>query len=157
MIYLSTTAPEIAQLTMRRAWVQDSISQVEAQALAHLRRTASAATDAARHLLDSPLLTDISEANLPALHALSRLAIRDHAATVAAASAPMPAKTDATGWAALLTAYPSVLRYQPELAADLLTLSHTNVTTQAEALDLTRQIQVTVIRSRPAGENTDAN
>ena len=94
---------------------------------------------------------------MPALHALSRLAIPDPAAAIAAASAPIPAETDAASWAAVLTAYPSVLRYQPELAADLLTLSHTNVTTQAETLHLTGEIQVTVIRSRPAGENTDAN
>lgn len=157
MIFLGTAAPEIAQLAMRRAWVQDSISQVEAQTLALLRRTASTSTDAAKQLLDSPLLTDISEANLPALQALSRLAIRDPDAAIAAASAPIPAETDAANWSAVLTAYPSVLRYQPELAADLLTLSHTNVTTQTETLHLTGEIQITVIRSRQPGENTDAN
>lgn len=156
MVYLGTAAPEVAQLAMRLPWVQDSLSGPETQALAYLRRTASYAPEAAMELLHSPLMTEITETNLPALHALSQLAMREPAATIAAASAPKPEETDAMAWTALLTAYPSVLRYQPELAADLLTLSHTSVATQEENLHLTGAVTVTTIRSRPAGANTDA-
>ena len=154
LVHTGTAHPPTANALLELPWLQEQPpNALELQAITALRQIATYQHQAATAVLETSLLTQIDAADLPTLHALTKLARNTpHLATAAIRNLP---EQTPEHWPAIITVLPQAQAYRADLAQALSLYRETNATTHTHQLPLGGPVRITTIRTRSPYDGTD--